>query len=184
MGGHDVASCNCRSKGECPLGGRCNSKNVVYQTWISPIERNNNGERVYIGISAGNWKQRLYNYRHSFSNLRLRNQTALWKCFWSFKDQGLSPPQKKKWKIVRQSSTTNNFNGRFNLCIYEKKILWFNFNDRRLPLNERNELVFKCWHKSKFKLFWLGATESPTLDNNRDIDAGWFFIRNNIYFSS
>ena len=34
-------------------------------------------ERVYIGISAENWKQRLYNHRHSFSNQRLRNQTAL-----------------------------------------------------------------------------------------------------------
>ena len=37
-GGPDVVSCNCRSKGECPLGGRCNSKNVVYQACISPME--------------------------------------------------------------------------------------------------------------------------------------------------
>ena len=55
-GGPDVASCNCRSEGECPLGGRCNSKNVVYSACISPMEHNNDGERVYIGISAGNWK--------------------------------------------------------------------------------------------------------------------------------
>ena len=48
-----------------------------------------------------------------------------------------------------------------------------NFKDRWLLLNERNELVFKCRHKSKFKLSWLGATEAPTLDKNKDIDFYW-----------
>ena len=33
----DIVSCNCRSKEECPLGGRCNSRNV-YQACISPME--------------------------------------------------------------------------------------------------------------------------------------------------
>ena len=73
----DVGSCNCRSKEECPLGGRCNPRNVVYQACLSPIEHKRDGERVYVGISAGNWKQRLYNHRHSFSNPKLRYQTAL-----------------------------------------------------------------------------------------------------------
>ena len=53
----DVGSCNCRNKEECPLGGRCNSRNV-YQAYISPMEQQRDGERVHIGISAGNWKQR------------------------------------------------------------------------------------------------------------------------------
>ena len=39
----DVASCNCRSKGECPLGGRCSSRNVVYQEYVSPMEQDNDG---------------------------------------------------------------------------------------------------------------------------------------------
>ena len=34
----DVASCNCRRKEECPLGGLCNLRNVVYQACISPME--------------------------------------------------------------------------------------------------------------------------------------------------
>ena len=59
---------------------------------ISPMEHND-GERIYIGISAGNWKQRLYNHRHSFSNPWLRNKTALFKYFWSLKNQG-DPPTK------------------------------------------------------------------------------------------
>ena len=36
--------------------------------------------------------------------------------------------------------------------------------------------MFKCRHKSRFKLSRLEATEAPTLDNSRDIDAGWFAL--------
>ena len=85
------------------------------------------------------------------------------------------------WIIVKQSSTTNSFNGRCNLCI-DEKISIINFNDRRQLLNERNELRFKCIHKSKSKLSWLGATEATTLDNSGDIDAGWFLFET-FYFS-
>ena len=41
----DVESCNCRNKEECPLGGRCTSRNVVYQVCISPMEQQKDGER-------------------------------------------------------------------------------------------------------------------------------------------
>ena len=174
--GIDVASCNSRSKGECPLGGRYNSKNVVYQACISPMEHNNDGDKVYVGISAGNWKQRLYNHRH-FSNPRLRNETAISKYFWSLKAQGLTP--QVKWKMVRQSSAANSFNGKRNLCINEK-ISIINFKDRRLLLNERKVLVFRCRPKGKIRLSWLGATEAPTLGNSRDIDDGIFIGINNI----
>ena len=168
-----MASCNCRSKGECPLGERCKSRNIVYQECIYPMEHNNDGERVYIGISAGNWKQRLYNHRHSFFNPRLRNQTALSKYFWNVKDQGRTP--QVKWKIVKQSSTAKSFNRRCNLCI-DEKISIINFWDRRLLLNERNELVFKCRHKGKFKLTWLKATEAPILSNSKDSDENFIGI--------
>ena len=154
----DVGSCNCRSKEKCPLGGRCNSRNVVYQARISPIEHKRDGERVYIGISAGNWKQRYYNHRHSFSNPKLRYQIVLSKYLGGLKDQGLSP--QIKWKIIRHSSTANSFNGRCNLCL-DEKISIINFKNRKLRLNERNELVFKCRHRGNFKLSWLSATERP-----------------------
>ena len=93
------------------------STNQRTTSWIfftSPMEHNNDGERVYIGICTVNWKKRLYNHRHSFSNPRLRNQTTQSKYFWSLKDQRVTP--QIKWKIVRQSSTMNNFNGWCNLC--------------------------------------------------------------------
>ena len=61
----------------------------ISQACISSTEHDNGGERVYIGISTGNWKQRLYNHKHSFSNPRLKNPIALSKYFWSLKDQEL-----------------------------------------------------------------------------------------------
>ena len=36
--------------------------------------------------------------------------------------------------------------------------------------------MFECRHKSKFNSSWLGATEAPTLDKNKDIDFGWFLL--------
>ena len=68
--------CNCSVKGESPDGGKCNSKNLVYKATFFPMENRKDIE-IYFGISAGNWKQKLYNHRHSFSNPSLRNQTAL-----------------------------------------------------------------------------------------------------------
>ena len=75
----------------------------------------------------------------------------------------------------RLSSTANSFSGKCNLFI-DEKISIINFKDRRLMLNEHNELVFKCRHKSRFKLSWLEATKTPTIDKNRDIDFGWFLL--------
>ena len=38
----------------------------------------------------GNWKQRFYNYRHSFYNPLHRNQAAISRWFWSLRDRGLT----------------------------------------------------------------------------------------------
>ena len=41
----DVASCNYRNKEECLLGGRCNSRDFVYEACISPMEQKRHRER-------------------------------------------------------------------------------------------------------------------------------------------
>ena len=68
---------------------------------------------------------------------------------WGLKDQGLSP--QIKWKLIRHSSTANSFNGRCNFCL-DEKISIIHFKNRKLLLNERNKLVFKCRHRGKFRL--------------------------------
>ena len=81
------------------------------------MEHNDDRERVYIDISSGNRKQWLYN--HILSPIHDLETKMLYLDILDFKDQGLIP--QIKWKIVRQSSTMNSFNGRCNLCI-DKKI--------------------------------------------------------------
>ena len=86
----------------------------------------------------------MYNHKHSFSNPRFRNQTALTKHFWNIKDQELTP--QNEVKIVSQSSNANSFNSRYNQCI-EEKINLINFKGPGRLLNTRNELLLKCSHK-------------------------------------
>ena len=61
-------------------------------------------------------------------------------------------------------------------CVSMKKISMINFRDRRLLLNEQNELMFKYRYKGKFKLPWL----APILGNSMDIDEGIFIGINEI----
>ena len=83
----DVGSCNCRNKEECPLGGRCNSRNVVYQAYISPMDSKRMGrESIWeslreIGNKDGTTTnlhfptQNLYTrllYQNIFGALRIR----------------------------------------------------------------------------------------------------------------
>ena len=115
------------------------------------------GESLYRNL-RGKLEAKMYNHKHSFTNLKLRYQTALSKYFGGLKDRGLSP--QIKWKIIRHSSTANSFNGRCNLC-FDEKVGIINFKNWKLLLNEKNELVFKCRHRGKFKLSWLRTTGTP-----------------------
>ena len=63
------------------------------------------GERKFIGISAGNWKQRMCSHRNYFSNPPFRNQTAVSKYFWNLKHQG-SNGNKGVLRIPQRSSIT------------------------------------------------------------------------------
>ena len=88
--------CNCMVREECPVGSKCNSENVAYKATIFPM-KNRKDIKIYFRISSGNWKQRLYSHRHSFSHPSLRNQTVLSEWFWRLKLYGIllkdPPPQ-------------------------------------------------------------------------------------------
>ena len=109
--------CNSKNKEDYLMRGICDLKKVVDQATIFPMD-NIKEEKVYIGISAGNWKQRFYNNRHSFSNSLIKNQTALSRWFSSLNDRSLTP--KIKWRFIKKSSTPGSFNSRYNLYLEEK----------------------------------------------------------------
>ena len=45
----------CKSKGDCPIGGKCNMKNVEYKATIFTKETEKE-KKHYIGISSVRWK--------------------------------------------------------------------------------------------------------------------------------
>ena len=130
------------------MTGICNLKNIVYQATIFAKE-NVKDKKIYIGISSVRWKLRYNNHIHSFSHESLRNQTALSKHFWKLKNRSLT--SKIQWKILKRS-TTSCFDGRCNLCLEEKIQIKWNFNPVN-PLNQRCDLIARCRHKNKFRLF-------------------------------
>ena len=80
----------------------------------------------------------------------MRNQTALSKHLWKLKNRGLTP--KIQWKILKRSTTESCFAGRRNLCLEEKRQI-MSYSDPGNLLNQRYDLVARCRHKNKFRLF-------------------------------
>lgn len=106
--------CNCRNSNLCPVKGKCRASNVIYQASNYPKENSLN-HHIYTGISAGEWKQRLYNYGHSSSNPRLKHQTAFSKRFRGLREKDLK--LQIGWKFIDFDQTPSNFKGRCNLCL-------------------------------------------------------------------
>ena len=57
--------CNCRQKHGCPLDGKCRAENIVHKCVASVHGYPN---KICLGATEGNFKQRFYNKRMSFNN--------------------------------------------------------------------------------------------------------------------
>ena len=57
--GYGVGNCNCTGGvDECPLGGQCLSKGLVYRATVESTE----GEKVYFGQTKNEFKERFNNH--------------------------------------------------------------------------------------------------------------------------
>ena len=88
---------------KCPMNGLCSLENVAYQEIIFPKE-NVKTTKTYIGISSRKWKLRFANHNHSFSYEQLKDQTALSKHFWKWKNKGFTP-----WNSIEYIEKTEYF---------------------------------------------------------------------------
>ena len=136
--------CNCRVKTECPLSGKCQARNIIYEATVST----NNENRKYIGLSEPPFKIRYANHKTSFKHERYRHSTELSKLIWEIKDK--AQVYQLDWKITEKEKAYSNTNKRCNLCLAEKyRIIMSN---RTETINKRSELVSKCRHANKFSL--------------------------------
>ena len=63
--------CNCKPREICPMNGRCNLNNVIYQAIIYPKE-NITDKKTYIGLASTKWKERFFNHKFTFSHEHLK----------------------------------------------------------------------------------------------------------------
>ena len=139
-----INTCNCRDKRSCPLDGKCNVRNTIYQAEVTTSQ----SKQTYIGLCDTSFKLRYRNHTCSFRNERYRNSTELSKYVWGLKDKKVN--YRIKWRIVRHARSYSNVTKKCNLCLWEK--YYIICRPDLATLNYRNELVTSCRHAKKFLL--------------------------------
>ena len=140
----NAESCNCRKKDECPLEGKCRSKEIVYQAQV----KSSKGTETYVGVTATEFKTRLANHRQSFKKSSLKTATELSKYVWSLKEDDQA--YEIKWKILGRAKPYSNITKRCNLCLLEKHYIIC--KKELATLNKRTELLGTCRHSRKYLL--------------------------------
>ena len=143
-------SCSCQKsrKADCPLGGKCTVKNIVYAgTVTTPTDEEG---KVYLGASGPSFKLRLGNHKKAFANKCYRKDTKLSGHIWDMKESGESR-YSIKWSVVRQTHGYNRVSKTCDLCLSEKLEI-LNYKDRDKLLNARSEVVSKCRHFNQYLL--------------------------------
>ena len=138
--------CNCRNKNECLSNGNCKVQSIIYKRTVSATPQTFK-QRFYLGIAAGNWKQRLDNH---FKDKRHKNDTTLSSYLWDLRENH-NQISKLTRSIVRFAPGYLNISKRCLLCFHEKLFI-INYPNPAEFLNKRSELMAKCHHENKFLL--------------------------------
>jgi len=143
--------CDCRNEENCPLEGKCCTKNVVYSAVVKHTDRNRRiVSKTYIGLSEPEFKKRYRVHTHTFNNRITPNDTSLSKYVWGLKDEGITQ-YSVKWSILSRAYGYNKSSKTCGLCLTEK-LLICDFLDKDKLINDRSELVSKCIHLNKHLL--------------------------------
>ena len=137
-------SCNCRNPSMCPMDGKCNDQNMIYQAEVTT----KTSRETYIGLCDTTYKLRYRNHVGSFKNERYKHATELSKYIWNLKDRGI--PYNIKWWKVKQARSYSNITMRSNLFLWEKYFIIYKPDTS--TLNKRSELVSTCRHSKEFLL--------------------------------
>ena len=146
------ATCNCRDKENCPMGGLegCNVGSVVYKATVS-----SEGEQdgFYVG-SSNEFKKRWARHTQSWRDRSLEKDTGLAEEVWRRKDLGQEP--KVVFEVVREAIPYTPKVGRCALCRAEKLELVRVLGTPGC-LNKRGELMGHCRHRWKHMMACVGA---------------------------
>ena len=138
------APCNCRNKNQCPLDGRCQVSNIVYESKVTSLPEGD--EKFYLGICSTSFKDRLGTHHSSFNHRKYKTSTELSKYVWDLKDTNKG--YNISWRLVKKvyGRPVRNF---CKLCLTEKLfIIEYPNKDKLINSN----CINKCRHESKYLL--------------------------------
>ena len=143
---NQLALCNCQVKGECPMDGKCQTMDAVYNCHVT----SSGPQKIYFGLAEGKWKQRYYNHKKSFNHKRYSHETTLSSYMWHLKET-LDETPSLKLSVVRCATRYSNILKTYLLCLYAKLVI-VTYPRQPEVLNKRSELFCRCRHDNKYLL--------------------------------
>ena len=132
-------NCNCRNKANCPVGGQCMTKNLIYQTTVDE----QNSTETYVGLTGNTFKKRWTAHKSTFRKEERRTATTLSQHIWNLKAEGKE--YSLSWKIIGRAKPFNPTSGLCQLCTKEKYHILY--EPHLGTLNSRNEVASGCRHR-------------------------------------
>ena len=95
---NDLRKCYCRRPDDCPTGGKCLTQSVVYQADVTTHD--NQEKKIYVGVTANEFKDRYRNHMKSFRNEKYSCDTELSKYIWKLKTAKRNFDM--KWSLIKR----------------------------------------------------------------------------------
>ena len=141
---HVEKGCNCRKPNECPLGGKCQTADMVYKCEVQTA----NNSQEYIGLTSNTFKQRFTTHKGTFKHMNQAHSTTLSSHIWELHKK--QTPYSTSWSILGLAPSYSKKVRMCQLCLLEKTCIAT--ADPRKALNKRNEIISKCRHRDKMLL--------------------------------
>ena len=138
-----LCSCPKAKKADCPLGGKCLTRHIVYRADVIVEGRET---KCYYGIADTTFKERYNNHTSSFRHRKNSTKTALSIHLWNLKDSGIE--YTLKWSTARHAAPYKCGTRKCDLCLTESAIIMA--AEQRTLINKKAEVVKTCRHRTKF----------------------------------
>ena len=124
--------CNCRLKEECPMDGKCQTIDAVYDCLVTSPEP----PKIYFRSAERKWKKRYYDHKKLFNHKWYSHKTTLSSCVRHLKDT-LDVRRQPKSSLVTCATPYTNISKKSLLCLYEKWLLAIQ-DSKNFQINERS----------------------------------------------
>ena len=122
---------------------------IGYKAEVATSTANNQPEKkIYIGITAGDFKTRYCNHTKPFRHEEYINNTELSKYVWKLKSE--NSQYTIKLSIMKKVKAYKPGSKRCNLCLEEKLLIMK--AKKTECLNKRSDLFSKCRHLTRYLL--------------------------------